>query len=62
MLSKCKHCGLEAIKTFTPLAGHRVECSGECSYTSGHSELKDAITEWEESNGVANNVINPTAP
>lgn len=47
MLHNCKNCGSKAITTHTQWAGNRVECESECSFTSGHDELKDAIKEWD---------------
>lgn len=55
MLSKCRFCGSEAIATHTLWAGHRIECTAECSFTYGHEIQQEAINEWESVHGVANN-------
>jgi hypothetical protein len=49
-MNNCNCCGSKANSTWTEWAGHRIECESECSFTSGHRELKDAIAEWNKNN------------
>jgi Lar family restriction alleviation protein len=64
VLKKCPFCGSDAeVYEFTIVKEYTVRCSKCPASMEDFNTPDDAVRVWNtRSNGVANNVINPTAP